>query len=49
MAGSLAWVSLAAQGGSDHWRGQMLDTVMLVMGCAFFAVAVLYTVGCDRI
>jgi hypothetical protein len=27
----------------------MLDVVLLAVGCAFFLVAVLYTVACDRI
>ena len=27
----------------------MLDAVLLVIGCGFFVVAILYTVGCDRI
>jgi hypothetical protein len=27
----------------------MLDAVLLVIGCGFFVVAVLYTVACDRI
>jgi len=27
----------------------MLDGVLLVVGCAFFAVAILYTLGCDRV
>jgi len=27
----------------------MLDVIMLAAGCIFFVVAILYTVGCDRI
>jgi len=27
----------------------MLDTIMLAIGIGFFAVAVLYTVACDRL
>jgi hypothetical protein len=27
----------------------MLDAVLLVIGCGFFVVAILYTVACDRI
>ena len=34
---------------ADEWRLVMLDAVLLVIGCGFFVVAVLYTVACDRI
>jgi hypothetical protein len=27
----------------------MLDAVLVSIGCAFFVVAVLYTLGCDRV
>jgi hypothetical protein len=33
----------------QRWRGMMLDAVLLAVGCGFFVVAILYTVGCDRI
>jgi hypothetical protein len=31
------------------WRSMMLDVVMLALGGAFFVVAILYTIACDRI
>ena len=34
---------------ADEWRLVMLDAVLLVIGCGFFVVAILYTVACDRI
>ena len=30
-------------------RLSMLDVIMLAIGIGFFAVAVLYTIACDRI
>jgi hypothetical protein len=27
----------------------MLDAILVAVGCAFFVVAVLYTLGCDRV
>jgi len=31
------------------WRTNMLDAVLLAVGCGFFVVVILYTLDCDRI
>jgi hypothetical protein len=33
----------------EEWRPSMLDAIMIAIGLGFFAVAILYTLECDRL
>jgi len=35
--------------GIERRRSSMLDAILIVIGAGFFALAVLYTIACDRL